>query len=48
MSAEKKFCLFVAIAYALISLITHTSCFRYGFIVGAAFSGFLLLKDKVE
>ena len=43
---KKKFCLIVGILFLILSLITHTSCFTFGFISGIGLAGWKLLPDK--
>ena len=45
---EKKFCLFIAFVFMILSLTTHISCFSFGFMVGIGLAGWMLLPDKKE
>ena len=44
----KKFCLFVAIVFMILSLTTHISCFSFGFMAGIGLAGWMLLPDEKE
>lgn len=41
-------CLFIGLAFLLLSVITHISCFSFGFMSGIGFAGWMLLTNKNE
>ncbi len=43
---KKYFCLFIGVFFLLITFITHTSLFSFGFISGAGLVGYMLLNDE--
>lgn len=45
---EKKFCLVIGLAGLILPLITHYSCWSFGFIGGLGLAGWMLLSDDKE
>lgn len=43
----KRFCLFIAVVFMILSL-TTVSCFSFGFMVGMGLAGWMLLPDRKE
>jgi capsule polysaccharide export protein KpsC/LpsZ len=43
---DKKFCLLVGMIFLILSLVTHISCFSFGFMSGIGVAGWMCLPDK--
>ncbi len=43
---DKKFCLLVGVVFLILSLVTHISCFTFGFMSGIGVAGWMCLPDK--
>ena len=43
---DKKFCLLVGVVFLILSLVTHISCFTFGFMSGIGVTGWMCLPDK--
>ena len=43
---ERKFCLIIGVTFLILSLVTHISCFTFGFMSGICLAGWMLLPYK--